>query len=677
MAALEKVALADTINETQTEDDDSLSGLRDLETVDWKRTEIHCSGHLAMMEKAQEFFQICDREVKGFINRRDMQRLQAELPLCSDELQSVFDSLDTDGNGYLTLEEFITGFSLFLFGEKVIVDKVNKDQHQNQWDQRLVTVEDDDDDEEHHFCMLMDNLGARNLFKEKSAEYGEEIKHLYEEMEQQIKRETERVLHKDSEKFNSQSQELENMLRVKEQELEQLTQKQRRVTLEKRCRELQSEKQETRIENQKLKQINKELEKDLQKASDDLLFAEHHVQLLQEETSQLHGEREMELYRVTEGLEREKVGLCKQLDLLREMNKHLRDERNMTLSGFQKPSIPGASASWKQRSATVIDNYTETRLLSDRKDDDYEAPSNSKPFSENLGHANGHNHVRKETDKESVAKVRQRQYLQRIISIEEDPLPQFLEMHSTTHLNNWIEVEEEMETEEELVPERRRQEAEKVPSSPRRRPVGKEALTQDKESSASPDRLFKIIFVGNSSVGKSCVLRRFCGDSFHPGISATVGIDYHVKTINVDNSLLALQLWDTAGQERFRSITMQFFRKADGVVLIYDITAAVSFRAVRQWLESVQDGAGAEVVILLLANKTDLESERQVSSEEGQRLAKECNLIFYECSACSGINITESMVHLARLLKELEDKEKEKIVELGEESAQQKTCCAR
>ncbi|XP_067855268.1 EF-hand calcium-binding domain-containing protein 4B isoform X2 [Heptranchias perlo] len=724
MAALEKVALADTINETQTEDDDSLSGLRDLETVDWKRTEIHCSGHLAMMEKAQEFFQICDREVKGFINRRDMQRLQAELPLCSDELQSVFDSLDTDGNGYLTLEEFITGFSLFLFGEKVIVDKVNKDQHQNQWDQRLVTVEDDDDDEEHHFCMLMDNLGARNLFKDqreirnlwaqlrkdephlltnfedflakislqiqevneekkimefalkrKSAEYGEEIKHLYEEMEQQIKRETERVLHKDSEKFNSQSQELENMLRVKEQELEQLTQKQRR--LEKRCRELQSEKQETRIENQKLKQINKELEKDLQKASDDLLFAEHHVQLLQEETSQLHGEREMELYRVTEGLEREKVGLCKQLDLLREMNKHLRDERNMTLSGFQKPSIPGASASWKQRSATVIDNYTETRLLSDRKDDDYEAPSNSKPFSENLGHANGHNHVRKETDKESVAKVRQRQYLQRIISIEEDPLPQFLEMHSTTHLNNWIEVEEEMETEEELVPERRRQEAEKVPSSPRRRPVGKEALTQDKESSASPDRLFKIIFVGNSSVGKSCVLRRFCGDSFHPGISATVGIDYHVKTINVDNSLLALQLWDTAGQERFRSITMQFFRKADGVVLIYDITAAVSFRAVRQWLESVQDGAGAEVVILLLANKTDLESERQVSSEEGQRLAKECNLIFYECSACSGINITESMVHLARLLKELEDKEKEKIVELGEESAQQKTCCAR
>ncbi|GCB80547.1 hypothetical protein scyTo_0017219, partial [Scyliorhinus torazame] len=154
-------------------------------------------------------------------------------------------------------------------------------------------------------------------------------------------------------------------------------------------------------------------------------------------------------------------------------------------------------------------------------------------------------------------------------------------------------------------------------------------------------------------------------------------IDYQVKTVNVGDCLLALQLWDTAGQERFRSVTKQFFRKADGVVLIYDITTAISFHAVRQWLQSVQEGAGPGVLILLLANKTDLEDERQVASDEGRRLAKGCNLLFYECSAFSGINITESMMHLARLLMELEDKEKEKTVELREDPPQQKTCCAK
>ncbi|XP_051886236.1 EF-hand calcium-binding domain-containing protein 4B isoform X2 [Pristis pectinata] len=677
MAAFDKVPMV----ETTIEDEDGVSG------VDWRRAKVHDDRRLDLTKKAQEFFLICDRECKGFINQRDLEHLQAELPLSPEDLQNVFDALDTDGNGKLTLEEFTTGFSQFLFKEKIFVNKVNPGQDQSEglnWDRSEKQLAMNDNDEECCFQMLMDNLGEKNLFKDhkemqslwsqlrkdephllsnfealltkisiqmqeaskekeimefalkrKETEYLEEIKHLYDEMEQQIERENERMFNKASD-LSSRCQELEEMLKVKEQEHEQLSQSHKR--LEREFGELLNEKQESKMENQRLKRTTEELEEALQKASHDVLVAQHQIQAVQQETSQLQEEREIELYRVTEGLEREKLSLCKQLELLREMNKNLRDERDM--SNFKKPSKFGATTSGKQRAVCATGQCVETKLCSNRKGINCEELGNSKPLSINLKQANGLNHIRKGMDKESA--TAERRYLPRIISIEEDPLPQFLEAHSATHLHNWIEVKEEE------VLEKQSQDVAEALSPPGSQTVGPATLGQDRETYSNPDHLFKIILVGNSSVGKSSVLRRFCGDGFYPGICATVGIDYCVRTVNVDNSLLALQLWDTAGQERFHSITKQFLRKTDGVVLIYDITMAASFSAVRHWLQSVQEGAGPEVLILLLANKTDLESERQVSTEEGQRLAMECNMIFYECSAFSGANITEAMMHLAR-----------------------------
>lgn len=135
-------------------------------------------------------------------------------------------------------------------------------------------------------------------------------------------------------------------------------------------------------------------------------------------------------------------------------------------------------------------------------------------------------------------------------------------------------------------------------------------------------------------------------------------------------------MWDTAGQERYRSITKQFFRKADGVVVIYDITDVQSFTAVRQWLTSVKEGAGEDIPIMLLGNKTDKDAGRQVQKGLGERLAKDCQMTFYECSACSGQNVMESMIHLARILKEQEDIEKEKTVQLvGDPSDKKRSCC--
>ncbi|KFQ99044.1 Ras-related protein Rab-44, partial [Opisthocomus hoazin] len=194
------------------------------------------------------------------------------------------------------------------------------------------------------------------------------------------------------------------------------------------------------------------------------------------------------------------------------------------------------------------------------------------------------------------------------------------------------------------------------------------------EASLDPDHLYNVLFVGDSHVGKTSFLYRLHADTFNPHLTATVGLDYQVKNLVVDNKRFALRLWDSAGQERYHSITKQFFRKADGVVLMYDITSEYSFSDVRYWLSCIQEGAEDGVAILLLGNKTDCAAERQVPAKEGERLAKEHQLMFYECSAASGHNVSESMVSLIRLLKDCEDELKNKAREVPK-PPQKKGCC--
>ncbi|XP_069731830.1 ras-related protein Rab-44 isoform X4 [Phaenicophaeus curvirostris] len=195
------------------------------------------------------------------------------------------------------------------------------------------------------------------------------------------------------------------------------------------------------------------------------------------------------------------------------------------------------------------------------------------------------------------------------------------------------------------------------------------------EAFLEPDHLYNVLFVGDSHVGKTSFLYRLHADTFNPHLTATVGLDYQVKNLIVDNKHFALRLWDSAGQERYHSITRQFFRKADGVVLMYDITSEYSFSDVRYWLSCIQEGAEDGVAVLLLGNKTDCAAERRVPTKEGERLAKEHQLLFYECSAASGHNVSESMVSLIRMLKVHEDELKKKAEEVPKPSQKKKGCC--
>nr|XP_013055394.2 EF-hand calcium-binding domain-containing protein 4B isoform X1 [Anser cygnoides]XP_013055395.2 EF-hand calcium-binding domain-containing protein 4B isoform X1 [Anser cygnoides]XP_013055396.2 EF-hand calcium-binding domain-containing protein 4B isoform X1 [Anser cygnoides]XP_013055399.2 EF-hand calcium-binding domain-containing protein 4B isoform X1 [Anser cygnoides]XP_047908918.1 EF-hand calcium-binding domain-containing protein 4B isoform X1 [Anser cygnoides] len=669
-----------------------------------------------VLGKAHEFFQICDVEGKGFITCQDMQRLYPELPLSLEELEKVFVMLDADGNGSLTPKEFTTGFSQFLLGQIALNKEMQQSEAETACLPKSKETVRDDDDEEFQFSNLMDRLGAKKVLedesdvkqlwlqlrkdeshllssfeeflarifsqlqdadneknelewalKKKTAAFDEEIQNLYEEMEQQIKKEKEEFLLKDTERFQSYSQELECKLLLKEQELEQLVQNQKR--LEQQCTELLSGKQETKVENTKLKLTNQELLDDLVRTSHDLHLAQQQLQVLQEEASRLHEEKEMEVYRVTETLEREKSGLLKQLDFLRERNKHLKDERDIFL---QQCKTSARKASWKQRTGSVIGKYIEGNVLPNSYSFEDDVFNNSSKRMNSAG-LNGFPSV--EPDAGATGGMSKASHLQRIISIEEDHLPQLLDKSFDKQLSKQTE-DESTSFEMELDKKNTEPSMEHSPPSSRGQPAGKEALSNEEGIKSVPDRLFKIIFVGNSSVGKTSFLRRFCEDRFFPGTAATIGVDYSVKTITVDNTQVALQLWDTAGQERYRSITKQFFRKADGVIVMYDITAKDTFTAVKQWLISIEEGTGENVPVLLLGNKTDNEKEREVPNGMGEHLAKDYNLIFYECSAYSGHNTKKSVLHLARILKEHEDKMKEKTIEL-QPDVNKKSCCIR
>uniref|UniRef100_A0A3B5MEH4 Calcium release activated channel regulator 2Ab n=1 Tax=Xiphophorus couchianus TaxID=32473 RepID=A0A3B5MEH4_9TELE len=642
-------------------------------------------GHIALLDKTKEFFQTCDVEGKGFITRTDMRRLHRELPLSAEELEDVFDSLDTDRAGYLTLEAFSSRFSTFPPFNKLSapgpVLKAKEALYQSQWEARLSGVEDE---EERHFCMLLESLGASNVpgevrnlwaqlrrdephllsnFEEflarvtyqikeahqekkemesalqrKTATHDNEIRHLYEEMEAQIKNEKDRLVLQDSERLQVRSQELEHQLFSKEQELEQLFQKQKRLELQ--CHELNSERQESHVENVKLKTTNEELSRALESSSLELSLAQEHLALLQEQAARLHQEKEMEMYRITEGLQREKQCLMKQLDLLREMNKHLKDERDVFYDAPAAPTAMTACTTAKKIATLANGNISP----GPPREQDVK-PKPRRTSAKNATNRKVMVKAREESERkmsgeegEVLSEPTDGWPLRKVISIEEDHLPHLLQGGPQPLLHQL--------SEEEDVSSTKKSQLKKTPVSPRCQPVGREAKPE--RAVFAPDRLFKVVLVGNSSVGKTSLLRSFCEGRFHPSTTATVGIDYSVKTLTLDNMQIAMQLWDTAGQERFRSMTKQFFRKADGVVLMYDVTVAESFTAVRPWLLNVQEAAGEGIPILLLGNKMDMTREREVPSKDAEQLAFENKVMFFEVSAYTGKNVTESLTHLAR-----------------------------
>ncbi|XP_068613910.1 ras and EF-hand domain-containing protein-like [Brachionichthys hirsutus] len=164
------------------------------------------------------------------------------------------------------------------------------------------------------------------------------------------------------------------------------------------------------------------------------------------------------------------------------------------------------------------------------------------------------------------------------------------------------------------------------------------------------EKVYRIVLAGDAAVGKSSFLLRLCKNEFKLGSSATLGVDFHMKTLIVDGEPVLLQLWDTAGQERFRSIAKSYFRRADGVLLLYDVSCEKSFLNVREWVDMIEDVSQEDIPIMLVGNKSDLRQDGVscVSSSYGEKLAMTYNTLFCETSAKDGSNTMEAILHLAR-----------------------------
>jgi len=164
--------------------------------------------------------------------------------------------------------------------------------------------------------------------------------------------------------------------------------------------------------------------------------------------------------------------------------------------------------------------------------------------------------------------------------------------------------------------------------------------------------LFKVVLIGNAGVGKTCLVRRFTQGLFPPGQGATIGVDFMIKTVDIDGEKIKLQIWDTAGQERFRSITQSYYRSAHALILVYDVSSQPTFDCLPDWLREIEQYASCRVLRVLVGNKLDRE-DRELPTAVGEEFAHRHNMYFLETSAKEADNVEKLFVQIARELTQL------------------------
>ena len=175
---------------------------------------------------------------------------------------------------------------------------------------------------------------------------------------------------------------------------------------------------------------------------------------------------------------------------------------------------------------------------------------------------------------------------------------------------------------------------------------------------AEPKIIVKLLLLGDSSVGKTSIIIKYISNKFMDTNIATLGVDYMDKTVDYNNLKVFLQIWDTSGEEKFRSITRNFYRNADGLLVVFDLTCKESFNHVKNWINEAKEHKN-DIKTILVGNKLDLEDEREVDKETALKFAEKNNLKYFETSAKNGKNINNSFKEMIALI--LNDKTEQEI----------------
>jgi small GTP-binding protein len=193
--------------------------------------------------------------------------------------------------------------------------------------------------------------------------------------------------------------------------------------------------------------------------------------------------------------------------------------------------------------------------------------------------------------------------------------------------------------------------------------------------------LYKILLLGDCAVGKSCLLLRYCDDSFQEAHLTTIGLDFRLKNIYLENNRkIKIQIWDTAGEDRFRAITRNYYKGANGILLIFDVTNKNSFEHVRDWIQTIREESSEAITIYLVGNKIDINDNRIISKEEGNKLADEFKMPYFETSAKKNLGVDDVFMSLIKeidkLYKELHNEEiEDKNLNLSKKKKKRKKCC--
>ena len=203
----------------------------------------------------------------------------------------------------------------------------------------------------------------------------------------------------------------------------------------------------------------------------------------------------------------------------------------------------------------------------------------------------------------------------------------------------------------------------------------------DKEQDEEDYRLYKILLLGDCAVGKSCLLLRYCENSFQESHLATIGLDFRLKTITLENNRkIRIQIWDTAGEDRFRAITKNYYKGAHGIILIYDVTDQQSFQHIKDWVDKIKEESNEGVIIYLVGNKIDLIDKRIITNADGNKLAEEIKIKYYETSAKDSTGVKEVFENLVKDMDNLyseQHKEENETIQINKKDKKKKklACC--